>query len=820
MRNLFRDASFAFRMLLARPAFALVAVLTLGLGIACTGTVFSWIDSLLLHPYAGASRSGELAVLEMVTPSAPNGGTRISWPDYRDYRDHMKSLSGLAVHRQSAFAFGDAEPAALTWGELVSGNFFEVMGVHPLAGRLFTQAADGGDEPGAHPVTVISARLWRSQFRADPSIAGKTVRVNRHTLTIVGVAPAKFRGSSPIMQYDLWVPVTMGPALGLLPEAALVNRESRGMLDTICRRRPGVSIEQARGEAVAIAASLAASFSNTNRGIGATILPTWEEHNGVNEYLRAPLAILLAVSFLVLLIVCANVANLLLARSIGRQREFGIRCALGAGRSRVACQVLTETLMLCVAGAGVGLVILLWLQGSLTALVPSIGFPIQIGFELNGRILAFTALACVAAALLAGASPALFVFHTNLNEVLKAGGRSGTGGSTASSRMRNALVISEVALAMVALAGAGVFVKSFLELRAIRPGFEPGQVLLARFFIETAGYSGPQIQQFALRLEERLRSDAGIEAVSYSDFVPLSGSVGPYNNVQPEGYVPAVGESNAVNRAIVSPGYFATLQIPLVDGREFSERDEEQSEPVIIVNQTFAARYFAGRNPLGRKVRAAGKVCTVVGVARDSKYFSPADRPGPHFYLPFAQFYRASPELYFLVRTSGRPADAIPSFRRAVTETGPNASAVHAVPFAEYTEVVTFGQKVAATLIGGLALLCLLLAGSGLYSVMSYMVSQRTSEIGIRMAMGATPGDVVGMIVKQGLWIALAGIALGTAAALASLRLVASYLFGVSRADPASFAAAGFFLLTVTLLATGLPALRAIRTDPTLALRC
>jgi len=817
MRHLLRDVRFGLRVLSGSPGFASVAVLTLGLGIASTTTVFSWVDAVLLHPYPGASRSEELASLEMITASAPNGGTSISWLDFRDYRDGLKGLAGLAVRRQCAFILGDAQRARLAWGELVSGNYFEVMGVKPLVGRFFTHE-EAGDSPGAYPVAVISARLWRDYFHSDPSIAGKTMRVNRHSLTIAGVAPAEFRGSSPVMQYDLWAPVTMGPTLGLLPESSFRERGDRGMLSTICRRRAGVPIGQARAEAMAMAASLAAANPKTNRGVGATILPTWEEHNGVNELLREPLEVLLGFSLVALLIVCANVANLLLARSVGRQREFGIRFAMGAGRLRVAIQVLTETLVLAAGGAGVGLLMLLWMQGALAAMVPSVGFPINTSYVLNPRILGFTALACLTTALISGASPALFVFRSNLNEVLKEGSRSDTAGA-ASRRTRSILVIGEVALATVALVGAGLFARSFRNIRAIHPGFEAGNVLFGRFFIETTGYTGDQIQQFALRLKERMLAAPGVETVSYTDFVPLSTTSGPFSYVRVEGYTPLPSESPAVNRALVSPGYFATMQIPILEGRDFSVRDDRKAEPAMIVNQAFARRYFRGENPLGRKVRASGKWCTVVGLARDSKYFTPAEAPSPHFYLPFQQFYDASPELYFLARTSGQPEQAIPLLRRSVAETDPNAAAFHAVPLAEYTMVATFGQKVAASLMGALGLMCLLLAAVGLYSVMSYTVSQRIPEIGIRMAMGARPRNVIAMVVGQGMALALAGMAVGTVAAFGATRLVASMLFRVDAADPATFVLAGLFLSAVALFATWVPAFRATRIDPMRALR-
>jgi predicted permease len=816
MRNLLQDVRFGLRVLWSSPGFAAVAALTLGLGIACTTTVFSWVDGVLLHPYTGTERSDDLAGLEMITSAAPNGGTSVSWPDYRDYRDRMKAFSGLAVHRQCAFSLGDERSARLAWGELVSGNYFDVMGVKPQVGRVFTRE-ENADSLGAYPVVVISARMWRSYFHSDPAIAGKTVKVNRHALTIVGVVPAAFRGSSSVMQYDLWIPATMGAGLGSMPASTFADRGDRSWFSSIGRLRPGVSIPQARAEAATLSASLAAANPKTNRLTRATVLPSWEEHNGVNEYLRAPLTILLAVSFVVLMIVCVNVANLLLARSVGRQREFGIRFALGAGRGRVALQVLTETLVLSIAGAGLGILILMWLQGSLVAMAPSIGYPVSASLALNGRILGYTGLACVLAALIAGASPALFVFHSNLNEVLKEGSRSDTAGA-ASRRTRSLLVAGEVALATVALVGAGLFMRSFHNIRAVHPGFEPSPVLLGRFFIETAGFNGEQIERFSMRLKDRLVA-AGIEEASYTDFVPLSSTAGPWSGLRIEGYTPAKDEVPSSNRALISPGYFATMRIPLMEGRDFTLRDDRQAEAAMIVNQTFVKRYFYGRSPIGRKVRADGKWCKVVGVARDSKYYSPAEPASPHFYLPFHQFYNGSPELFVLARTMGDPAQAIPVLRHATAEADANGAALHAVPLAEYTEVATFGQKVAANLMGALGLMCLLLAASGLYSVMSYSVSQRVPEIGIRVAMGARPRNVIGMIVGQGMVLALAGMLAGAAAAFTVTRLVASMLFRVDASDPATFGLALGFLGLVALIATWLPAYRATRIDPMQALR-
>lgn len=817
MRTFLQDIRFAFRLLSGSPGFTLLAALTLALGIAATATVFTWIDSLLIHPFPGASRSNQLAVLEMQIPAAPNGGTSVSWLDYTDFRDHLKLVSGLAVQREAAFALGDTTSARLAWGELVSADYFEVLGVHPLMGRVFVRSPNA-DTPGAYPVVVISERLWRGYFRADPRIVGRTVRVNRRPLTVLGVVPSAFHGTVPAMLLDLWVPAPMGVELGLLDKDILRDRDDRDFNSIIARQRPGVSLERAQAEVRALAANLTAAFPKTNRGVSATIKAPWHARSGVGELLLSPLRILMAVAVLLLLIVCANVGNLLLARSVARHREFGIRIALGASRWRVARQLMTETAILAGLAGIAGILLLSWMAGALLSLVPNVGLPVATDFVLNFRILAFTILVCFGAALASGLAPALVSFSPDLNEVLKEGGQRTS--PTASARhMRGVLVIAEVALATVALIGAGLFVRSFRQAQAIEPGFDARHVLFGRFFIESTGYSGGQIQQLMLRLRQTLEAEPGIEAVSYSDFTPLSTTAGPYDSVRVDGYVPALGESPNVNGSLVAPGYFETLKIPILEGRDFTAADGAGAPPVIIVNQSFTRRYFHGRDPVGRKVRTFGKLFTVVGMARDSKYFNPAEPQRPFFYLPLAQVYGGSRELYLFIKTRGEPSLAIPMLRRDVAKVDSNASAFHAVPLAEYTQVALFGQNVAATLMSALGLMCLLLAAVGIYSVMSYAVSQRTQEIGIRLAMGARPADVITMVVRQGMHLALAGLVLGTGVALAATRAVASMLIGVNATDPATFGGASLFLLLVALAATWLPAHRATRIDPMAALR-
>ncbi len=818
MRTFLQDLRFALRILSGNRGLAAVAVLTLALGLAAATTVFSWIDSLLLHPYPGAAHSEQLAVLEMSIPSAPNGGTTASWLDYTDFRDHLKLVSGLSPQRYCSFSIGEHETARLAWGELVAPSYFDVLGVKPILGRMFVSGRQA-DSPGAYPVVVISERLWRSYFGSDPKIIGKSVRVNRRPLTVIGVAPARFRGTAPAMLLDLWAPASMGPDLALASDEMFKDRGQREFASILVRLKPGVTLARAQAEVAALAASLAAAYPKTNRGVSATLLPPWRAHSGTGDLLLSPLRILMAVSLVLLVIVCANVANLLLAHSVSRYREFGVRLALGASRWRVARQLMTEILLLSVLGALAGLILLPWMSNALTALVPSVGLPIVREFDLNGRIALFIALACLLSAFAAGIVPALFSARANLNDVLKDSGRSGMA-SGATHRARSLLVVGEVALATVALVSAGLFARSFQNAREIHSGFDSAKVLFGRFFLEGTTFTPEQQGAFAARLRGNLQSMSGIQAVAYADVTPLSTSSGPYHRVEPEGYPRSSNESMNVNRALISPGYFAALRIPLLAGRDFRETDDAKAAPVMIVNEAFARRYFHTATVVGRRVRVFGKWLTVVGLARDSKYFSATEAPRPYFYLAFRQFQSGLlRELDFFVRTGGEPERAIPSLRRAVAATDSGASSFHAVALSEYTQVSLFPQKVAASLMASLGVMCLFLAALGLYGVMSCSVNQRAQEIGVRMAMGARPAVVIGMLLRQGMLMVVAGLAAGVVAALAVTRLVSSMLIHVGANDPATFVGAALFLSLVALFATWLPAYRAIRIDPVVALR-
>jgi predicted permease len=679
---------------------------------------------------------------------------------------------------------------------------------------------EGRDQEGGAPLALISYRMWQARFGGDPKVLGRIIRLNRHPLTIIGVAPPEFHGTLAGVLFDVWVPVTMATAMGT-GNGTLHYRGTRDETSTIVRLKPGVSIEQARGEVAALGKRLAEMYPRTNRGVDLTVTPLWQGHLGVQGMLLQPLRILMALSLLLLLIVCANVSNLLLARAVSRQKEFGIRLAMGAGRSRLATQLLIETLVLAAGGAVVGVMLVLGMGKSLLLLLPIIDIPLDVGGGLSLPTFGFTLLVAVVATLLSGTVPALLTARSSLNEALKEGGRSGGAGS-GSHRLRGLLVVSEMALAMVALIGAGLFYRSFQNASGIEPGFDRANISVSQFYLSYAGYSAEEQRDFCRMLRERLELKAGIAGVTYSDVVPMSTASGagstPWHQLDVEGYAPAPNEQMMIHRATVPPGYFNLLGIRMLDGRDFTERDSAAAPRVIIVNETFANRFFNGRNPIGRKVRYEGVRAIVVGLVKDSKYHTPIEGPTPFFYIPFRQWFAPGLNFSVFIKTTGDPLRMTPVLRREALAL--NQDAVFSTRLlSEATAGSLFAQHVAASLLGVLGGISLLLAAVGLYSVMSYAVSLRTQEMGIRMALGAQPGDVLGLVLRQGLRLAVPGLLAGSVIALAAARIVGGMLVNVSASDPLTFVSAAVFLGLVAALASYVPALRATRVDPMVALR-
>jgi len=791
MRTLVQDLRFGLRVSLESPGFTLVAVLTLAVGIAASTTVFSWIDNVLVRPIPGVTNGHELLSYESLTP---NGEFMTSsYPDYQDLRDHLKLLSGIAMTRPDPLSIGEEDRAERVWGELVTGNYFAVLGVKPVLGRFFSPE-EYGDKQGGYPVAVLSYSLWKRRFGGDPGAIGSTMRVNRQPLTIIGVAPPEFRGTLPGLAFEIFVPLVMAPQLNVMPDWMLRDRHTRNLAG-LARPKPGVTVEQASAELGALARQLAKEHPDVSEGVGGALMPVWKAHVGVQGALLAPLQMLMAVCGVVLLIVCANVANLLLARSTGRHREFGVRLALGAGRGRLVRQLLTEGLLLALMGGLASLPMGMWMAGALAYLVPSGGLPIAQVVEMNGDVFAFTLLLCVVACVVSGMAPALHTARADPNDALKDGGRSGSTGKR-SQWLNGLLVVSEVALALVAIIGAGLFARSFQRARQIDPGFDASHMLVSNLALSTAGYAVPDRKQFCFRLRERLERQPGIVGVSYADYVPLGLDPGSWEELDIEGYEKSRSENMQLYRNVVAPGYFKMLGIPFAMGRDFTEQDD-LTKPVtlaMIVNETFARRYFGGGYPIGRKVHGWGEWFTVVGVVKDSKYHTPNESPQPYFYVPFKQVYRADLGIAIYVRTAGDPNQALGMLRREVRAMDPNVSVYDAMPLTEYIAGSLIVQRIAAWMLGVLGTVALVLAAVGLYSVMAYMVTQRRQEIGIRMALGAGWGDVLGLVVRQGMVLTGVGLAAGILAAGAVTRLAAGLLVNVSATDPLIFGGAALFL--------------------------
>jgi predicted permease len=814
MNTLLRDLRYGLRTLMRNPAFAAVAILTIGIGIGASTTIFSWMRPMLLNPLPGATQPERIVAIENM---APDGGPiTSSYLDFRDFRDNLKLVNLVTARVGNVFSVGDAPRTTQVWGEMVSGGFFDMLGIQPQAGRFFSDA-ERDDAQNAHAVVVISYSYWKNHYQSDPSAIGSTLRINRTPFTIIGVAPEGFHGTHSGLDYEMWMPLTMYGQLTHTGTWMLLDRNARNLM-MFARLAPGVTIEQARAEVQALANRMAVADADADQGIGATVLTVWQSHFGTQSVLLTPITILMGASGVVLLIVCANLANLLLARATGRMKEFSVRLAMGARPTRLIQQILTETLLMAVAGSVCGLMLANLLGGALRWLIPAVARPAMLQPPLDGQVLAFTMALAFGVAILAGLVPALHATRANVNEMLKEGGRSASAGAH-SHRLRGLLVASEVALAVIALVGAGLFLKSFQTARAIDPGFKPEGVALARFDFSSAGYDARQTDSYCRRLREQLERQPGVTAVSYDDSPPLGFSGGNWETLEVEGYVPGPNENMKIYRDLVSPGHFAAMNIPLVEGRDFDLRDDATTLKVMIVNQEFVRRFLANRSVLGRKVHGWGQWFTIVGVAKDSKYHRVTENPQPYFYIPIRQIFRPEYTLTFNVRTSGSVNEAIAALRREATAIDSELTVFDAEPMTEYVAASLFGAKIAASLLSVLSGLGLLLAAIGLYSVMAYAVVQRTGEIGIRVTLGAQPRDIMRLVIRQGLAFAATGLVVGSLAAAALTRAVAAMLVGVSPADAQVYAVAAAFTALVTLASAAIPAWRALRVDPAVALR-
>jgi macrolide transport system ATP-binding/permease protein len=812
IETVFQDVRFGLRQLRRSPGFSILAILCLTLGIGANAAVFSWIEGILFRPYPSVTHQEQLLAITG-TARGESEPTAISWPDLVDLQRNCKLFDAFIVTKIMGTTLSVGERAEVTTGSIVSANYFDAIGVHPILGRGFEPGENSGRN--AHPVTVISYQLWQGRFRGDPQIIGKTQRLNSVPHTIIGVAPEGFYGTFVGWAMQFWVPASMEEIF----EAGGYKLEDRGArwIEAYVRLKPGVTRAQAQQEISAAAKRLETDYPATNRGRGIKLWPLWQTPFNNAGTLLPTLEIMLTVVAFVLLIACANVGNLLLVRSFARRHEMTVRLAIGAGRSRLLKQLLTEGLTLSAFGAAGGLLVAHWCRHALVLLFPARGgVAMHLPGEIDWRVLALSAAVCLIATLLVGLVPAMQTGKIDLAEALKTES-AGVVGGRGRAWIRSGLVVMQVSLSFVLLVGAGLLMQSLQKIRTSSTGFSTHGVLDTAVNLVPAGYDAQRAQSFQDDLINRVNQLPGVESVAFGRMTPLSYASFSSTAIALDGYQPPPEEQPVILYNEVGPDYLATMGIPLVSGREFTRADNEKAALVAVVNETMAARYWHGRNPIGQRIQVKGRWMQVVGVARDSKYESVRETPKPFFYVPLRQNF--SPGAALIIRTPLSPETMATALAREVHALDPNLALYEVITLQQQVDRSTSPQLVAVTLVGVLGGLALLLAAIGLYGVMSYAVSQSTRELGLRMALGAGASNLLRLVLSRGLALTAGGVILGAAVAFGLTRLLGSLLYKVSPRDPLVFGSAFAVMMAVALAACFLPAWRATRTDPVRALR-
>jgi putative ABC transport system permease protein len=810
MGNLLQDVRYGLRMLMKQPSFTLIAILALALGIGANTAIFSVVNAVLLRPlpYKESER-----VMQVWSVNVKRGWTSVpsSYLNFSDWREQNGVFDSMAAYAEAsaAFTYGDV-PEQLE-GVGATRDLFRVLAAEPILGRTF-QAED--ERPGGSHVVVLSYDLWRRRFNSDPKIIGQQVKFDGEATTVIGVMPQDFRFPLNVETSDFWIPLD--------PSQDFNKERGANYLNVVGRLKPGVTTEQAQAEMATIAQRLEQQYPDKNAGKSVHLVALYEQ---MVKSIRPALLILLGAVGFVLLIACANVANLLLARASSRQKELAIRTALGASRIRIIRQLLTESLLLAFAGGAIGLLLALWGVDLLGAVIPS-DIPRIKEIGLDVRVLGFTTAIALLTGVVFGLLPAWQASRPDLTESLKEGSRGSTEG-VRRNRTRSLLVISEVALSLVLLIGAGLLIKSFVYLLNVKPGFDPDHVLTASLALPPAKYPGsPEQAAFFRQVIERVKALPGVESASVVMPLPLTGNM-MQNVLTVDGRPPlAPGERLITNSHLIGADYLKTMGIPLIRGRAFTEQDNSNAPRVFLVNETLARRYFPGEDPVGRRIsvslRASGeekdKMGEIVGVVGDVKHHALDKESGPECYVPYLQI----PDTYMTVvlRTSSPdPAAMAPVLRNAIQQVDPEE------PVADVTTMNQVLAKSVATrrfnmlLLGIFASVALVLAGVGIFGVMNYSVAQRTHEIGIRMALGARQTDVLKMVIGQGMIFTFIGLGLGLIAAFALTRVMSSLLYNVGATDPLTFVGVPLILMVVAFIACYIPARRATRVDPMIALR-
>ena len=810
MNRLMADLGYAFRQLRRAPGFALTAVLTLALGITANSTILSWISATLFNPIPGAKQIDNMLTIQRGErsehPSPP-----FSYPDFVDVRENNKSFSGmLGYHDDYISITGSAKPERV-YGALTSADYFEVLGVQPYLGR--TLISTKANERAGAAIVVLSYGLWQNQFAGDPEILGKTIQLNLRPFTIVGVAPKGFRGCKSGLHTDIFLPLA---ADGQIWGNDRIDKRGVSWLNVLGVLRPGVDTHQADTELNVLMQRISAQYPAEHRGANQISTdPLWRSPFGANVYMAGTLPILLALAAVLLLLACANVANLLLVRSVARRREFAIRLSMGAGRWTLVRQLMGENLLLALAGGAVALSCTVWTSKILGTFLSAAVLPLALNGELDRRVMTATMLVSVLTALISGALPALRATRISPGAVLKDEALN-TSAGLHKSRLTSSFVIAQIALSLLLLTCAGLFVRSLEKAQRTDPGFDPNHMLLVTFDLRPMGYSDVTGKELQRQVLLRVRQLPGVQSATMADFAPLTFTIHS-DGVFPEGYLPRLHEDMDTDRGDIGTDYLATLRTPLLAGRDFNDADTANGDKVAIVNQAFVDRYWPGQQAIGKRVQFSGQWRRIVGIIANGKYRRLIYDPTPLILTPLTQRYQS--EVTLQVRTSGEPLAMASAVEQAIHSLNADLPLYGVTTLKEKMQLGSVFERIAVTFAGSFGLLALLLAGVGIYGVVSYTTRQRTHEIGIRIALGAGKGAILRNVLRQGLILTGAGLTIGVLASLMVTRFLRTVLIGVAPTDLFTYATVAIVLCMVAMFACYLPARRAAAVDPAQALR-
>jgi macrolide transport system ATP-binding/permease protein len=806
-----QDIRFGARMLRRTPGFSVLAILCLVLGIGTNAAVLSWVEGILIRPYPLVAHQDRMFALNATT-RGENGYTGLSYPEFLDYEKNSTLFETFIVDRITGTTLSVGDRAERASGAIVSANYFDALGVKPILGRGFRP--EEGVGRNAHPVTVIGYQTWKDRYGGDTDIIGRMQMLNGVQHTIIGVVPEKFHGTFIGYNFSFWVPLSMQETFDT--SYKLEDRGAR-WIEGYAFLKPGVTRQQADAELQAISQRLEKDYPETNRGRDLSLAPLWRTPFNQAGNMTSTLAITMAVVFFVLLIACANVSNLLLARSLLRRHEMTMRLALGAGRRRLIKQLFTEGLLLALIAAAGGIAVAYWCRNALVLAFPSpaAGIVIDLPGQLDWRVLVVSVAICVGATMIFALVPAIQASHVDLSGALKTEG-GGVVGSSSRSRLRASLVLVQVSLSFVLLAGTGLLLQSLQRMQNTSPGFST-DVIVSGADLVSAGYNLERAKTFDTQLLDRVRAIPGVESAALSRLQPFSYGVFSNAPLTIDGYQPAPDEQLNSSYLEVGEDYFETLGIPISAGREFQRTDDENAPPAAVINETMAAKYWPGKDPIGQRLKVKDRWLQIVGVVKNVNYENKLELPRTFFYVPMRQNFLESNAL--LIRTRQTPAGLRTALAREVHALDPNLAPTAPFRVQEQVDRKGYTQRLAATLVAIFGAMALFLAAIGLYAVMSYSVSQSTRELGMRMALGARGLDLLRLVLSRGLKLTLAGIVIGAVTAFSLTRLMGNVLYKVSPRDPIAFFSALSILIAVALIACFLPARRAARLDPARALR-